>query len=96
MGKTSGRQKPLALDSVNLEVREFASSAEFPFSFSAKVVGGGDIKLEGKAGPVDGTDVSLTPLSVTLDIAQLNLASVLGGDRSRYRRHRLLASEWYL
>jgi len=79
VGKTSGRQKPLALDSVNLEVREFAPSAEFPFAFNAKVVGGGDIKLEGKAGPIDGTDVSLTPLSVTLEIAQLNLASALAG-----------------
>ncbi len=79
VGKTSGRQKPLALDSVNLEVRDFARSVAFPFSFSAEVVGGGDIKLEGKAGPIDGTDVELTPLSLTLDIARLNLASALAG-----------------
>ncbi len=79
VGKTSGRQKPLTLDNVNLEVRDFASSVAFPFSFNAKVVGGGDIKLEGKAGPIDGTDVALTPLSVALDLAQLNLASVLAG-----------------
>jgi AsmA protein len=79
VGKTSGRQKPLALDSVNLEVRDFAPSVEFPFSFSAKVAGGGEIKLEGKAGPIDGKDVSLTPLSMTLDIARLNLASALAG-----------------
>jgi AsmA protein len=64
---------------VNLEVRDFARSVAFPFSFNAKVVGGGDIKLGGKAGPIDGTDVALTPLSLTLDIAQLNLASALAG-----------------
>jgi AsmA protein len=79
VGRTSRRQKPLVLESVNLEVREFAPSVEFPFSFNAKFVGGGDIKLEGKAGPIDGTDASLTPLSVTLDIAQLNLSSALAG-----------------
>ena len=79
LGKTSGQKKPLALDNVNLEVRDFAPSAAFPFSFNAKVVGGGDIKLEGKAGPVDRTDVALTPLLVKLDVAQLNLASALAG-----------------
>ncbi len=79
VGKTGGRQKPLALDSVNLEVRDFAPSVAFPFSFNAKVVRGGDIKVGGKAGPIDGTDVALTPLSVTLDITQLDLASVLTG-----------------
>jgi AsmA protein len=79
VGRTSGRQKPLALDSVDLEVRDFAPSVIFPFSFKAKVVGGGDIELEGKAGPIDVTDVALTPLTVTLNIAQLSLASALSG-----------------
>ena len=79
VGRTGGRQKPLALDSVNFEVRDFARAVAFPFSLSAKVVGGGDVKVGGKAGPIDGTDVAMTPLSVTLDIAQLNLASALAG-----------------
>jgi AsmA protein len=79
MGKSVGRQKPLMLDNVNIEVRDFSPSAAFPFSFEAKVDGGGDIKLGGKAGPIDATDAELTPLTVTLDIARLNLASALAG-----------------
>ncbi len=79
IGKTGGRQKPLALDKVNLEVRDFTPSAAFPFSFKAAVAGGGDIALEGRAGPFDATDLEMTPLSITLDIARLNLASALGG-----------------
>jgi AsmA protein len=79
IGRTGGRQKPLVLDSVNLEVRDFSPSAAFPFSFSAKVAGGGEIKLAGKAGAIDAADVELTPISFTLDIAQLNLASALAG-----------------
>ncbi|HEX8986274.1 MAG TPA: AsmA family protein [Bryobacteraceae bacterium] len=79
MGRSGGRQKPLALDKVDVEVREFSPSATFPFSFKAEVAGGGDIKLGGKAGPIDATDVALTPLSVTLDITRLNLAAVLSG-----------------
>lgn len=79
VGKTGGRQKPLALEAVNLEVRDFAPATSFPFSLRARVVGGGDIRLEGRAGPLDDTDAALTPLSITLDVARLNLASALGG-----------------
>src|SRR5574340_82717 len=79
IGKTAGRQKPLVLDNVNLVVRDFSPSSSFPFSLDAKLAGGGDIKLGGKAGPMDATDAQLTPISVTLDIARLNLASALAG-----------------
>ncbi|MCC7175333.1 MAG: hypothetical protein IT159_09065 [Bryobacterales bacterium] len=79
LGSTGGRQKPLTLESVNLEVRDFAPSAAFPFSFAAKVAGGGEIKLDGKAGPVDRENIFLTPFSVSLDIARLNLAAALAG-----------------
>ena len=79
IGRTGGRQKPLALDKVNVEVRDFSPSAAFPFSFDAKVAGGGDLKLGGKAGPIDVADTGLTPISFTLDIVRLNLASALAG-----------------
>jgi AsmA protein len=79
IGKAGGRQQPLTLEDVNLEVREFSPSAAFPLSFRAKVTGGGEIGLEGKAGPIDATDAQLTPLSFTLEIAKLNLAAVLAG-----------------
>jgi AsmA protein len=79
MGKTAGRQKALVLDKVNIEVRDFAPASPFEFSFDAKVAEGGDIKLGGKAGPIDTTDTALTPLTFTLDVARLNLATVLAG-----------------
>ncbi|HSW49166.1 MAG TPA: hypothetical protein VLH09_03280, partial [Bryobacteraceae bacterium] len=79
IGKAGGRPKPLALEGVNLEVRDFAPSAEFPLSFTARVGGGGDIRMVGKAGPVDGSNAAFTPLSLSLDIARLNLAAALAG-----------------
>jgi len=79
MGKAGNRQLPLVLERVNLEVRDFTPAAAFPFSFNARLAGGGDIKLEGKAGPIEATDMEFTPLSVTLDVAKLNLASALAG-----------------
>jgi AsmA protein len=75
MGKTIGHDKPLALEDVDIQVRDFSSASSFPFSFSAKVAGGGGIKLEGKAGPINSGDVTMTPLSLTLDVAGLDLAA---------------------
>jgi AsmA protein len=75
MGQMGGHAKPLALENVNLELRNFSSTSVFPFSFSAKVAGGGDISLEGQAGPLDLTDAALTPVNALLKVTQLDLAS---------------------
>jgi AsmA protein len=75
MGQTGGHTKPLVLENVGLELRNFSSTSVFPFSFSAKVAGGGEIALEGQAGPLDANDATLTPLSASLKVTQLDLAS---------------------
>jgi AsmA protein len=59
---------------VNIEVRDFSSASAFPFSLAAQVLGGGTIKLDGKAGPINPTDSAMTPVSVNLKVAQLDLA----------------------
>ncbi len=79
IGKTAGGQRPLALENVKLEVRDFAPSVRFPFELSARVASGGDIKLAGEAGPIEFADTALTPFSVELDVAKLNLAAALAG-----------------
>jgi AsmA protein len=79
MGPTSARQKPLVLEQVNLEVRNFSPRSSFPFTLTARVAGGGEIKLDGKAGPLDGADAELTPFSARIDIEQLNLTAALAG-----------------
>jgi hypothetical protein len=40
-------------EDVNLEADHLSSSAAFPLKFSAKTPGGGKLKLEGTAGPID-------------------------------------------
>jgi AsmA protein len=74
LSRTIGHWKPLALEQVNIGVRDFSSTSAFPFSLSAKVRGGGDIKLDGKAGPIDPTDSARTPVRVNLKVTQLDLA----------------------
>lgn len=75
MGHTGGHLKPLVLENVNAELRDFSAASAFPFSLSMKVAGGGNIKLAGKAGPIDQIDVAMTPASLTLNVAQLDLAA---------------------
>ena len=72
--RTLGHWKPLVLDQVNLELREFSPATAFPFQLSAKVAGGGSIHLDGKAGPINPTDSAMTPVNVALQVSQLDLA----------------------
>jgi AsmA protein len=75
VGQSGGKSKPLVLENVSLELRDFSSTSVFPFSFSAKVAGGGQVALDGKAGPLDSTDAIQTPLEASLKLAGLDLAS---------------------
>src|SRR5713101_2295657 len=60
VGRINSHVKPLVLDNVNFELRNFAPASVMPFDLSAKVAGGGDINLSGKAGPIHTEDVVLT------------------------------------
>ncbi len=75
VGEVRGGSKPLVLDQVNAELRDFSASSVFPFSFSTRVAGGGEVRLEGKAGPIDATDVAMTPLDLNLRVTRLDLAA---------------------
>ncbi len=75
IGRTSGNWKPLVLDEVNLEVLEFSPSSNFPFSLSTKVKGGGAIKLDGKAGPINATDASMTPATIKINVTSVDVAA---------------------
>lgn len=67
--------KPRIYENVNIEVRNFSATSEFPFTMTAKLPGGGDLKLHGKAGPISTTDTALTPVSADLEISHLDLAA---------------------
>ena len=73
VGRIDSHTKPLVLDKVNFELRDFSPASVMPFSLSAKVAGGGDIKLSGKAGPIHTEGVVLTPVDASLKVAHLDL-----------------------
>jgi AsmA protein len=75
IAKTSGHAKPLVLDKVNLELNDFSRTSVIPFSLSAKLAGGGDIKIGGKGGPISAENVELTPINLTLKATHLDLVA---------------------
>jgi AsmA protein len=74
LGRTIGHRKPLALEQVNLEMRNFSATTAFPFSFSTKIRGGGSLKLDGSAGPINPLDSAMTPVNASLTVSQLDVA----------------------
>ncbi|HZK82750.1 MAG TPA: AsmA family protein [Humisphaera sp.] len=68
-----GSAKPQALEKVNVEMTDFSPTSSFPFKFSANVQGGGQIALDGKAGPIDTDNAAATPLNANLKVDKLDL-----------------------
>ena len=66
--------KQAVYDQVNLEATDVALNAQFPVRLSATLPAGGSLNLQGKAGPLDRTDASLTAVSAKLAIKGLDLA----------------------
>jgi AsmA protein len=78
VGKVNSSAKPLTIDDVNVEVKGFSSTTQFPFTLSADLPGSGNLKMEGKAGPLAPAGL---PLQASLKIQKLDLAA-LGADPS--------------
>ena len=84
-GKTEKAQK---YEGVNLEASDLSFTSQFPFTFTVKIPGNGDVKIDGKAGPMDGTDAALTPLDAKIDANNVEYCSHrIRGPILRYCRH---------
>jgi AsmA protein len=68
-------QKPSTYSEVNLEASDLSYTTQFPFKLTAKGPGNADFKVEGKAGPINATDSANTPMSATIDVQHLDLAT---------------------
>jgi len=72
--KMAGEARPKVLNKLDIEIKDFAPDVSFPVSLAADIQGGGDVKLDGKAGPIDTKDTSETPFDVTLKLNKLDIA----------------------
>jgi AsmA protein len=75
VSSTGSKSKPSVYSDVNLEATDLSTTTSFPFKLSATGPGNAAIKVDGKAGPIDQADTSLTPLSANLDVQHLDLAT---------------------
>ena len=62
VGSSTGKRKPISYDKVDIAVRNFSFTSAFPVTVSAGLPGGGSLKLDGTAGPINSTDTTLTPV----------------------------------
>jgi AsmA protein len=67
--------KPSIYQNVDLEASDLSYTSQFPFKLTATGPGNSALKLEGKAGPMNASDASLTPLNATVEVQHLDLAS---------------------
>ncbi|HEY8669495.1 MAG TPA: AsmA family protein, partial [Terriglobales bacterium] len=71
----SSRAKPRIYQNVNVSVKNFSFSSQFPFTLDAELPGGGTLKLDGTAGPVNRSDAAVTPVQAKLAVKKLDLAA---------------------
>ena len=74
VGSTTS-QKPSTYNNVSVVASNVSLTSKFPVTVTADLPGGGNLKVEGTAGPIDETNTVLTPLSAKLTVNSLNLAS---------------------
>jgi AsmA protein len=67
--------KPHVYDNVDISVRDFSPKSQFPFTISANLPAGGTAKLDGKAGPINSTDVSESPIEAQINVKGLDLTA---------------------
>ncbi len=72
VGVPGGKQH--AYDDVNLEASDISYTSAIPFVMDATAPGGGKLRIEGHAGPIDRADSSRTPLQAKVNITGMDLA----------------------
>jgi AsmA protein len=68
----TGTGKPIVLENLDVFAKDFSLTREFPFAVSADLQGGGVLKINGKTGPLNAGETTLTPLSVDLTLKDFN------------------------
>jgi AsmA protein len=74
VGSSTGKRKPIVYDKVNIAMRNFSFTGNFPVTASVGLPGGGELKIDGTAGPINPTDAALTPVQAKLRMTKLDLA----------------------
>jgi AsmA protein len=66
-------KKPLTYDDVTLDAGNISYTSPIPFTVEATTPGGGKLKVDGNAGPIDRADAARTPLQASVIITGADL-----------------------
>ncbi|MCU1271388.1 MAG: hypothetical protein JWN74_2682 [Acidobacteriaceae bacterium] len=72
---TKAPAKAHVYKNVDLTVKNFSYSSQFPFTLTADLPGGGNAKLDGAGGPINSTDASMTPLQAKINVKGFDFAA---------------------
>jgi AsmA protein len=75
IGTVGVHGKTQTYQDVDLNASNLSYTSQFPFKFSAETPRGGSISLDGKAGPINSEDTSLTALDAQIIVHKLDLAA---------------------
>lgn len=77
VGESSGSKagQEHVYDKVNLTARNISLTSAMPFTLTADTPGGGSLKLDGQAGPLNSQDSARTPLQAHITLNHADLAS---------------------
>jgi AsmA protein len=73
VGRANSSMKPVVYDNVNVSVKNFSFTSEFPFQLTAQMPAGGDLNISGKAGPINAEDAAKTPLATAVKVNNMSL-----------------------
>jgi AsmA protein len=74
VGKAHFTAKPQVYDKLNIELKNFSSTSQFPFKLTINLPGGGSANLTGKAGPINPQDSAKTPFDATIKVKDMDIA----------------------
>jgi len=74
VGSIPPKRNPIVYNKVNVTITDFSFTSKFPVVASAQLPGGGSLKIDGTAGPINPTDTTLTPVQAKISLNKLDLA----------------------
>jgi len=74
VSQANATQSQRVYDKVNIQVTDFSFNSPFPFQMTSDLPGGGNMKLNGQAGPINAADAALTPVNAKISVQKMNLA----------------------
>jgi AsmA protein len=76
VGKANSSAKPVVYDNVNISVRDFSFTSPFAFDLQAQLPSSGDVKISGKAGPINAEDAAKTPMTADVKVNDMSIGAL--------------------